>query len=164
MGRTNDPDTGSRGDMQCYYRHGPRGELMMSRNTAKGFTLIELMVVVAIVAIIAAIAIPSYTEQVRKSRRADAVRAIGQIQLELERWRAENPSFAACSPTPCGSGTYPAAPSSDFYDIQFLNPAPTAAGYTITAAPKGVQTGDRCGTYTFKMAAGVRPKSRAPAF
>jgi len=131
----------------------------MSGNAAKGFTLIELMVVVAIVGIIAAIAIPSYTEQVHKSRRSDAVRAIGQVQLELERWRAENPSYANCAGTGCGSGTYPAASSSDFYTIQFASPAPTATGYTITAVPKGVQTGDRCGTYTFTYAAGVLTKA-----
>ena len=49
----------------------------------RGFTLIELMIVVAIVAVIAAIAIPTYTEQVRKGRRADAARAVGQLQLDL---------------------------------------------------------------------------------
>ncbi len=115
--------------------------------TNRGFTLIELMVVVAIIAIIAAIAIPSYTEQVRKSRRADASRSVGQMQLELERWRAENPSYADCTspPTPCGSGAYPTATVSDHYTIQFTNPAPAATAYTITATPKGAQTGDRCG-------------------
>ncbi|MDW7601742.1 prepilin-type N-terminal cleavage/methylation domain-containing protein, partial [Stenotrophomonas maltophilia] len=39
---------------------------------ARGFTLIELMIVVAVVAILAAIAYPSYSEHVRKSRRAQA--------------------------------------------------------------------------------------------
>ena len=42
------------------------------RQTA-GFTLIEMMIVIAILAIIIAIAYPAYTEQVRKARRADAV-------------------------------------------------------------------------------------------
>jgi len=64
---------------------------------SKGFTLIELMIVIAIVAIIAAIAIPAYGEQVRKSRRAEASRFVGDMQLSLERWRAENPSYAVCS-------------------------------------------------------------------
>jgi type IV pilus assembly protein PilE len=136
----------------------------MSRHAAKGFTLIELMVVLSIIAIIAAIAIPSYNEQVRKSRRADAVRTIGQLQLSLERWRAENPSYANCSPTPCGSGTYPTAPTaadSPYYTLQFIDPVPTATGYTITAAPRtgSAQAGDRCGTYTFTMTAGVLSKS-----
>lgn len=118
----------------------------MRRHT--GFTLIELMVVIAIIAIIAAIAIPSYTEQVRKGRRADAARAVGQLQLDLERWRAENPSYAACAPTPCGSGAYPAAPVSDYYIIQFTTPAPTATSYTVTATPAGVQADDRCDVLT----------------
>ena len=102
----------------------------------KGFTLIELMIVVAIVAILAAIALPAYNEQVRKGRRAEAVKAIGEAQLSLERWRAENPSYAGC--TTC-------AVTSPFYTI-----TPTgldASNYTITAAPTAgtAQAGDRCG-------------------
>jgi type IV pilus assembly protein PilE len=116
---------------------------------SKGFTLIELMIVVAIVAILAAIAIPMYNEQVRKGRRAEASRFVGDLQLSLERWRAENPSFAACSPTPCGSGDYPVPPDSStspFYTIAIVSP--TATGYSITAEPVGVQDGDRCGILT----------------
>lgn len=139
---------------------------MMSRNFAKGFTLIELMVVVAIVGIIAAIAIPSYTEQVQKSRRADAVRAIGQMQLALERWRAENPCYGKSAVSPCptftASGTYPALPTandSPYYDVKI--PTATVTGYSITAEPRAgsAQAGDRCGTYTFSFAAGVLTKS-----
>ncbi|MEG3191416.1 type IV pilin protein [Lysobacter sp. D1-1-M9] len=120
---------------------------------ARGFTLIELMVVVAIVAIIASIAIPSYTEQVRKSRRSEAARFVGEMQLELERWRAENPSYANCTGTPCGSGTYPTVPdaaASPFYDIEIPTATATATDYIITAAPRGgtAQAGDRCGTLT----------------
>ncbi|GAB3728198.1 type IV pilin protein [Luteimonas pelagia] len=115
---------------------------------SSGFTLIELMVVVVIIAIIAAIALPGYREQVRKSRRADASRAVGQLQLDLERWRAENPSYANCAPTPCGSGTYP---NVDSYDSAFYNlslPTATPSTFVITAAPIGAQAGDRCGTLT----------------
>src|SRR5690606_27478158 len=106
-----------------------------------GFTLIELLVTIAIVGILAAVAIPAYGEQVAKSRRADAIRAIGQLQLQLERWRADNPDYdcATCAAT------------SDFYTLQFADPAPTATTYTITAVPANSQVGDRCGTYTFAM-------------
>ncbi len=110
---------------------------------SRGFTLIELMIVLAVIAIILAIALPSYQEQVRKGRRADAARAVGQLQLDLERWRAENPSYANCAGVGCGSGAYPTAPASNFYTI--TPSGATGTEYIITAAPAGVQAGDRCG-------------------
>ncbi|MFC5577510.1 type IV pilin protein [Lysobacter niabensis] len=108
----------------------------------KGFTLIELMIVVAVVAILAAIAIPNYLEQSRKGRRADALRSVGDMQLALERWRSENPSYADCGGGGCGSGTYPTVPTSPYYTIT-VNA--TASTYTITATATGAQSGDRCG-------------------
>ena len=59
----------------------------------QGFTLLELMFVVAIIAIIAAFALPSYTEYIRKGKRAEALSAISDIQLREERWRADNPLY-----------------------------------------------------------------------
>ena len=108
----------------------------------QGFTLIELMIVVAVIAILAAIAIPNYLEQTRKGRRADASRSVGEYQLAMERWRAENPSYANCSGSGCGSGTYPSLPTSDFYTM--ASSGVSATGYTITATPAGRQVGDRC--------------------
>ena len=110
--------------------------------TSKGFTLIELMIVVAVIAILAAIALPSFNEQVRKSRRAEATSALGQTQLGLERWRADNSSYAISS---SGNGTHPlpaATWNSDHYSFAFTG---DASGYTLTASPRGAQTGDRCG-------------------
>lgn len=132
------------------------------RRHAKGFTLIELMIVVVVIAILAALAYPSFIEQVHKSRRADAIRALGEMQLQLERWRAENPSYANCTPTPCGSGTYPVAPpasNSPYYVINIT--VATATAYTLTAAPRSGsgQFGDRCGTYSFTYTGGVLTKA-----
>jgi type IV pilus assembly protein PilE len=120
-----------------------------------GFTLIELMIVVVVVAILAALALPSYNEYVRKGRRADAARFVGQIQLELERWRSENPSYANCTPSPCGSGTYPSIPATDaspYYTISIVSPS--ASGYSVTATPRpgSAQAGDRCGVLTVNPA------------
>jgi len=117
----------------------------------RGFTLIELMIVVAVIAILAVIAVSSYKEQVHKSRRASAYNDIAQLQLQLERWRAENPSYARCSPTPCGSGTYPARPTNNYYTYPAMTVAgisATATSYTLTATPQGAQLGDRCGVLT----------------
>ena len=132
----------------------------MRQRNASGFTLIELMVVLAIVAIIAAIAYPAYQEQVRKSRRAEASRFVGEVKLNLERWRAENPCYgtsgsAGCPTAFTASGTYPAIPNaatSPFYTIAIGTATPAA--YSITATPTGVQTGDRCGVLTATQAAG----------
>ena len=104
---------------------------------AFGFTLIELMITVAIVAILAAIALPSYREYVRKGRRAEAANVVGSMQMALERWRADNPSYAGCG-TPCSG-----AGSSSYYNVNISDESPT--GYTITATPTGAQTGDTCG-------------------
>lgn len=59
----------------------------------RGFTLIELMMVIAIVAIIAAIAYPSYQSQVLKTRRADAHSSLMDISARLERFMISNNQY-----------------------------------------------------------------------
>jgi type IV pilus assembly protein PilE len=60
----------------------------------KGFTLIEVMIVVVVIAILAAIAIPSYQYFVRNAQRADGMSALMDIRTAQERWRANNPTYA----------------------------------------------------------------------
>ncbi len=62
-----------------------------------GFSLIELMVVVAIVAILAAIAYPNYTDTVRRSNRSDARATLLQIAQSLERYFTENNTYAGAT-------------------------------------------------------------------
>lgn len=61
----------------------------------KGFTLIELMIVVVIVAILAAIAIPSYQSHIEKTRRADAKEALTRIAAAQERYFFTNNSYGS---------------------------------------------------------------------
>ena len=64
----------------------------------RGFTLLELMVVVVIISILAAIALPSYSRYVRTSARADAQSQMLKIAGDLERWRAKNLSYLNFTP------------------------------------------------------------------
>lgn len=70
-----------------------------------GFTLVELMIVVAIVSILAGIAIPIYGRYVRKSRTSEAIGNLGAIAMFEETFFSENDSYVTASPNP--SGTVP---------------------------------------------------------
>lgn len=118
------------------------------RTVQQGFTLIELMIVVAVIAVIAIIAVPSYLEQIRKGKRAEAVQAIGDIQLRQERWRADNSSYATLDQL-TGSVANTAAYNSGlkYYTVSVSNN--NATDYTITATRKGDLLNDpRCGNFT----------------
>ena len=67
-------------------RHTPRRR--------KGFTIIELMLVVAVAGVLALVAYPSFMDSVRKGRRADAVAALAQVQQAQERWRGKETTYA----------------------------------------------------------------------
>jgi type IV pilus assembly protein PilE len=115
----------------------------------KGFTLIELMVTLAIVGILAIIAIPSFTEQIAKSRRAEAMRGLGDLQLRQERWRASNTSYATYANL--GSPTVPN------YTLTITDIS--ATGSKLTATRSSAQSGDRCGNFVLTVASGVATKS-----
>jgi len=72
------------------------------RKTDRGFSLIELMIVVAIMAILAAIAIPAFMRFAMKSKAAEAVSNLSAIVAAQETYKVENSVYSACPDTPIG--------------------------------------------------------------
>lgn len=105
------------------------------RGKSLGFTLIEVMIVVAIIGLLAAIALPSYLEQVRKSHRTDAQTAMLELAQRLERCFTMENAYDA---SPC-----PSSQDTVRYEITAAVPTPTS--FIITAVPQGVQAADSCG-------------------
>ncbi len=116
-----------------------------SSHGAKGFTLIELMIVVAVVAILAAIAYPNFNESVLKSRRGQAKADMAETSQMLERFHTVNNTYVGFTPA--------SLPSPKNGTARYtLNIATTASTFTITAAPETSQSKDKCGTMTLNQA------------
>ena len=81
------------------------------RKRSKGFTLIELMIVVAIIAILAAIAIPQYKKFQLKAKTSEAKTNLGAIRTAEEAYAAENDVYVFCGWTPDAT---PAADGKDW--------------------------------------------------
>jgi len=116
---------------------------------AAGFTLIELVVVMAIAAILAAIAIPNYSEYIVRSNRSNAQSFLTDIASRQAQFFLDRRTYAATAA-----------------DLNLAMPADLAARYTVaiavvqgppltytaTATPIGAQVSDRCGAMTINQA------------
>jgi type IV pilus assembly protein PilE len=125
---------------------------MMKYNSHKGFSLIELMIVVAIVGLLAAVAYPAYQDNARKSRRSDAMIALTRAAALQEKMYMDNNSYTN-SINDIGGASSP----DGHYTIALTNPgcSSTVGGvtyyscFTLTATAVGAQVGDTdCATFT----------------
>lgn len=105
-----------------------------------GFTLVEMLIVMAVTAILAAVAWPAFTSAMQKSRRSDAMGALAKIAQAQERWRANNPSYQ--NDLSLLPGAQNLLTSGGHYDLSLANV--TAAGYQARASvhSSSPQTGD----------------------
>ena len=107
----------------------------------RGFTLIELMIVVAIVGILVSIAYPSYSAQVRKSRRADAQAALMDIAARQQQMLLDTRSYAAT--VAALNITLPASVVQN-YTVTVAVGTTVVPMFTVTATPSGSQVNDTC--------------------
>lgn len=133
---------------------------MKIKTAQRGFTLIELMVVVAIIAILASIAYPSYTSQVRKSNRADAKIALQQAAQAQEEYFIRHYSYAktmkqmkyAANNADSPEGRYKVSVSAVTpVGCNGLQGANACSGFTLRARPvtgKGQEHDTECRTFT----------------
>ncbi|WP_421201288.1 type IVa pilus pseudopilin TppA [Aeromonas enteropelogenes] len=123
----------------------------------RGFTLIELMIVVVVVAILAAIAYPSYNNYMASAKRAEAKATLLEAAQYLEREFTANGNYDAGNLASAGLATLPRDGGMAYYHLA-LNAS--GARYTLTAIPTGVMNGDPCGLLTLDQS-GLQGVSRA---
>jgi type IV pilus assembly protein PilE len=148
-----------------------------------GFTLLELMIVVAVIAILAALALTSYRNQILKSKRAEGKQVISDLALRQEKWRLNNATYAStlggvAGPPPTGllysggAGAMATKSPSGYYNITLSTPAATpvcpgtgatpssANSFRITATATGDQAEDTdCATIVITSLCGTVQKT-----
>jgi len=122
-----------------------------------GFTLIEIVVVIAIIGILAAVAWPTYLDQVRKARRSDAKAMLQDVATKLEQYYLDNKSYTA-DMKKLGYSIATKVPTlgDRWYKVSVVTPAPAgcpiATCYNLEAVPDATkdQANDKkCLTLTF---------------
>lgn len=106
----------------------------------KGFSLIELLIVVAIVGILAAVAFPSYRSYITKARRTDGQTSLLDLANRMERYYSQNHTYATATlgtASPTTDVLTNATTPEGWYTLSIA--AQTASSYTLQATPQNAQ-------------------------
>ena len=131
-------------------------EMVMKKNKVRGFTLVEVIVVVAIIGILASIALPSYSSYVARARRADARAQLMQAAQMMQRYYSANDRYDQDR-----SGTANAitdvrwnglrqspADGAKVYDLSIAAVATDSFTLKMIPVSTGTMSKDKCGSFT----------------
>ena len=132
----------------------------MPKAGSRGFSLIEVMIVLVIIGVLLLVAVPGYQDSMRKSRRADGMRDLMELVSRQERFYAQNSRYTDDINTAGGLNFRPDDESDDptissegHYTLSVqecvgFDPGDFSSCYQLRAVPNGEQQKDPCGTLT----------------
>ena len=123
----------------CSFPHG--------HPLARGFTLIELMIVVAIVAILSSVAYPAYTDYIRRGQLPEAFTSLSNARVRMEQFYQDNRSYAVTAGTDCGF-----VPTAEAHFTFACTTSGSGQAYVITATgSSGAVSGSNEHAYTINQ-------------
>lgn len=124
-----------------------------------GFTLVELMIVVAIVGVLAVVALPSFKNSALEAKRSDAIAVLLQARQSMERYYSKNYTYVGATAGTTVPNKAPVDGTAENYTVSLSNL--TATTFTLTATPKDSQAGDSCGVLAINQAGQKGAKGNA---
>jgi type IV pilus assembly protein PilA len=112
---------------------------MNKKKGDKGFTLVELLVVIVIIGILTAIALPSFLNQTAKAKQAEAKQKVSSILKTQQSWRTENATFAT-NIDDLALGNLAGASTAPVYAYALVGGDATTTGATATSADVSVKS------------------------